>query len=340
MRMKTLLLAAAATVAFAVPALARDQIRVVGSSTVFPFATSVAEQFGRQGKFKAPVVESTGTGGGIKLFCTGVGTEHPDIANASRAMKKAEFETCAKNGVTDITEVLIGYDGIVMADKLGSPKANLSRKTIWLALARQVPKDGKLVPNFYKNWNEIDPNLPAAKIEVIGPPPTSGTRDAFVELVMDEGCKDFPEIKEIADAKAKARACGQIREDGAYIEAGENDNLIVQKLNASPDALGIFGYSFLDQNRDKVQGNPIEGAEPTFENIASGKYAVSRPLYFYVKGAHTGVIPGLKEYVQEFVSEKAFGKDGYLTDKGLIPLVDADRKKVRDSATALSKLAM
>lgn len=340
MRIKTLLLAAAATVAFAVPALARDQIRIVGSSTVFPFATSVAEQFGRQGKFKAPVVESTGTGGGIKLFCTGVGTEHPDIANASRAMKKAEFETCAKNGVTDITEVLIGYDGIVMADKLGSPKANLSRKTIWLALARQVPKDGKLVPNFYKNWNEIDPSLPAAKIEVIGPPPTSGTRDAFVELVMDVGCKDFPEIKAIADEKAKARACGQIREDGAYIEAGENDNLIVQKLNASPDALGIFGYSFLDQNRDKVQGNPVEGAEPTFENIASGKYSVSRPLYFYVKGAHTSVIPGLKEYVQEFVSEKAFGKEGYLTDKGLIPLVDAERKKVRDNATALSKLAM
>ena len=340
MRIKTLLLAAAATVAFAVPALARDQIRIVGSSTVFPFATSVAEQFGRQGKFKAPVVESTGTGGGIKLFCTGVGTEHPDIANASRAMKKAEFETCAKNGVTDITEVLIGYDGIVMADKLGSPKANLSRKTIWLALARQVPKDGKLVPNFYKNWNEIDPSLPAAKIEVIGPPPTSGTRDAFVELVMDVGCKDFPEIKAITDEKAKARACGQVREDGAYIEAGENDNLIVQKLNASPDALGIFGYSFLDQNRDKVQGNPVEGAEPTFENIASGKYSVSRPLYFYVKGAHAGVIPGLKEYVQEFVSEKAFGKDGYLTDKGLIPLVDAERKKVRDNATALSKLAM
>lgn len=337
-------LAVAAVAAAMIPAAAfgqaRDQIRIVGSSTVFPFSTAVAETFGRQGKFKTPVVESTGTGGGMRLFCAGVGTGHPDITNASRAMTKSEFETCGKNGVTDITEVTIGFDGIVVADKLGSAKMNLSRKDIYLALAEKVPLNGGLADNPYKTWAQVNPNLPNTKIEVIGPPPTSGTRDAFVELVMDFGCKDFPEIKAITDAKVKTAACSKIREDGAYIEAGENDNLIIQKLNTSPDALGIFGYSYLDQNKDKIQGTTIEGFDPTFDNISSAKYPVSRSIFFYVKNAHVGVIPGIKEFVAEFVSEKAYGKEGYLVDKGLIPLPDAARAKMRDAANGLSKLAM
>ena len=336
--------AVAALAAAMIPAAAfgqaRDQIRIVGSSTVFPFSTAVAEAFGRQGKFKTPVVESTGTGGGMRLFCAGVGTGHPDMTNASRPMTKSEFESCNKNGVTDITEVKIGFDGIVIADKLGSAKMNLSRKDIYLALAEKVPLNGGLAENPYKTWAQVNPNLPNTKIEVIGPPPTSGTRDAFIELVMDYGCKDFPEIKAITDAKIKLQACSKIREDGAYIEAGENDNLIIQKLNTSPEALGIFGYSFLDQNKDKVQGSQIEGFDSTFENISSGKYPVSRSIFFYVKNAHVGVIPGIKEFVTEFVSEKAYGKDGYLADKGLIPLPDADRAKVREASVGLAKLAM
>ncbi len=336
--------AVAALAAAMIPAAAfgqaRDQIRIVGSSTVFPFSTAVAEAFGRQGKFKTPVVESTGTGGGMRLFCAGVGTGHPDMTNASRPMTKSEFESCTKNGVTDITEVKIGFDGIVLADKLGSAKMNLSRKDVYLALAEKVPLNGGLAENPYKTWAQVNPNLPNTKIEVIGPPPTSGTRDAFVELVMDFGCKDFPEIKAITDAKIKTAACSKIREDGAYIEAGENDNLIIQKLNTSPDAIGIFGYSFLDQNKDKVQGSQIEGVDSTFENISSGKYSVSRSLFFYVKNAHVGVIPGIKEFVTEFVSEKAYGKDGYLGDKGLIPLPDADRAKTREASVSLTKHAM
>jgi phosphate transport system substrate-binding protein len=336
--------AVAALAAAMIPAAAfgqaRDQIRIVGSSTVFPFSTAVAEAFGRQGKFKTPVVESTGTGGGMRLFCAGVGTGHPDMTNASRPMTKSEFESCNKNGVTDITEVKIGFDGIVIADKLGSAKMNLSRKDIYLALAEKVPLNGGLAENPYKTWAQVNPNLPNTKIEVIGPPPTSGTRDAFIELVMDFGCKDFPEIKAITDAKIKAQACSKLREDGAYIEAGENDNLIIQKLNTSPEALGIFGYSFLDQNKDKVQGSQIEGVDSTFENISSGKFPISRSIFFYVKNAHVGVIPGIKEFVTEFVSEKAFGSDGYLTDKGLIPLPTADRAKVRDASVGLTKLAM
>jgi phosphate transport system substrate-binding protein len=336
--------AVAALAAAMIPAAAfgqaRDQIRIVGSSTVFPFSTAVAEAFGRQGKFKTPVVESTGTGGGMRLFCAGVGTGHPDMTNASRPMTKSEFESCNKNGVTDITEVKIGFDGIVIADKLGSAKMNLSRKDIYLALAEKVPLNGGLAENPYKTWAQVNPNLPNTKIEVIGPPPTSGTRDAFIELVMDFGCKDFPEIKAITDAKIKLQACSKIREDGAYIEAGENDNLIIQKLNTSPEALGIFGYSFLDQNKDKVQGSQIEGVDSTFENISSGKFPISRSIFFYVKNAHVGVIPGIKEFVTEFVSEKAFGSDGYLTDKGLIPLPTADRAKVREASVGLTKLAM
>ncbi len=339
---KTLAVAAVAlaTVAFGGAAEARDQIRMAGSSTVYPFATAVAEQFGKAGKFKTPVVESTGTGGGFKLFCAGIGPDHTDISNASRAIKSSEFEQCVKNGVTDVVEVKIGYDGIVLANSKKSKQMTVSRKQIFQALAKEVPVDGKLVANPYQTWNQIDPSLPSSKIEVLGPPPTSGTRDAFIELVMETAAEEFPELKAMKkdDAKAFKKAYSSIREDGAYVEAGENDNLIIQKLDANPDAFGIFGYSFLDQNSDKVQGSVVEGNSPTFENIAAGKYPVSRPLFFYVKKAHVGTIPGIKEYVAEFTSDKAWGKTGYLADKGLIPMSDAERKEWAEKANGLATL--
>lgn len=305
----------------------RDQINIVGSSTVFPFATLVAERFGKDTQFKTPKIESTGSGGGLKLFCAGLGATTPDIANASRAIKSSEIETCAKNGVKEITEVRFGYDGIVFANSLKGPDADFNAKQIFLALANKVPsQDGKsLIDNPYKNWSEIDPKLPNEKIEVLGPPPTSGTRDAFVELVMDKGCAAFP-VFETLDKDAKKAACQGIR-TGAYIEAGENDNLIVQKLSANPAAFGIFGFSYLEQNPDKIKGAAVDGVKPTFDNIASGKYPVSRSLYFYIKNAHVGMIPGLHEYAKAFVSDDAAGMDGYLVDAGLIPLPEADLKK-------------
>ena len=323
------------------PALARDQIRIVGSSTVFPFSTAVAEQFGRSTSFATPVVESTGTGGGLKLFCAGVGVEHPDITNASRRIKDSEFKTCTQNGVS-ITEVKIGYDGIVLANAVSGPDLKLTTRQIFLALAKMVPVDGKLVDNPYKKWSDIDPALPDEAIEVLGPPPTSGTRDAFVELAMEAGAEEFAELKALSKEdgkKFKAIAHG-IREDGAFVEAGENDNLIVQKLEANPHAVGIFGFSFLDQNGDKVKGATIGGIAPEFENIAAGDYAISRSLYFYVKRAHIGTIPGIKEFVTEFTSERAWGDDGYLVDKGLIPLTRQERDEVAKSAGELAPLSM
>ena len=339
--MHRLLLTAAATalVAIAAQAQARDQIRIVGSSTVFPFSTAVAEQFGQKSGHKTPVVESTGTGGGLKLFCAGVGEDTPDIANASRQIKKSELEACAKAGVTEVSEVKIGFDGIVLANSKQHPAFSLSEKEIWLALAKQVPVDGKLVANPYTKWDQIDPALPAEKIEVLGPPPTSGTRDAFVELVMDRACEEVAEVKTL-DADAKKAACQTIREDGAYIDAGENDNLIVQKLEANPAALGIFGFSFLDQNIDRLQGSTIQGVEPTFENIADAKYPVARSLYFYVKNGHVGAIPGIREFIAEFTSEAAIGDEGYLADKGLIPMPPDEREATRAQAAALTPLTM
>lgn len=338
---KTLAFAITAVVAttMAQSASARDQIRIVGSSTVFPFSSAVAEEFGRSTSFKTPVVESTGSGGGLKLFCAGVGVDHPDITNASRRIKSSEVELCAKNGVTDITEVKVGFDGIVFSNSKKSQQMTVTLEQIFLALAREVPVDGKLVANPYKMWNEIDPSLPAKKIEVLGPPPTSGTRDAFVELAMEGGAKANKFMKAL-DKKAFGAAAGSIREDGAYVEAGENDNLIVQKLDANPDAFGIFGFSFLDQNADKLQGSIVDGVDPTFELIADGSYPVSRSLYFYVKKAHVGVVPGITEYLNEFTAEKAWGPEGYLADKGLIPLPDAERKKVATDARGLANLSM
>ncbi|WP_292881909.1 PstS family phosphate ABC transporter substrate-binding protein [Nisaea sp.] len=340
--LKAIPLALAGVVAVAAAAEARDQIRIVGSSTVFPFSTSVAETFGKTSGFKTPVVESTGSGGGLKLFCSGVGVQHPDITNASRRIKASEVETCAKNGVADVIEIKIGFDGIVIGNDKGAASFDLTKKQLFLALAAEVPVDGKIVKNPYNTWSDIDSSLPNQPIEVLGPPPTSGTRDAFVELVMREGAEEFPELKAMAksDKKGFRKISDSMREDGKFIEAGENDNLIVQKLQANPNAMGIFGFSFLDQNSDKIKGANVLGVEPTFENIASGDYSVSRSLYFYVKKAHIGVVPGIEEYLAEFTSDKAIGDEGYLTDKGLIPLPAADRAKFREAATNKTNLVM
>lgn len=310
---------------------ARENISIVGSSTVFPFATAVAEEFGQTTSFNTPTIESTGSGGGLKLFCSGIGTEHPDITNASRKIKSSEIELCGKNGIKDITEVMFGYDGIVLASSKEGKQYQISLADIFMALALEIPENkdgtGKLVKNPYQNWNEVNPNLPNSKIQVFGPPPTSGTRDAFVELVMQEACKPMQAFDQF-DKKQKKKICSRIREDGGYIEAGENDNLIVQKLTTNPEALGIMGFSFLDQSRDLIQASKINDVEATFENIASGQYPVSRSLYFYVKDAHIGTIKGLKEYVAEFASDDASGEGGYLEEIGLIPLNTENRATV------------
>ncbi len=322
---------------------ARDYIYIVGSSTVYPFATVVAERFGRGSEFKTPKVESTGSGGGIKLFCDGVGVDYPDIANSSRAIKESELAICASNGVDEIVEVRIGYDGIVLANSSTAPAVSLSRKDLFLALAKQVPQaEGALVANPYKTWADVNPDLPATKIEVLGPPPTSGTRDAFVELAMEGGCKAIPWVAALADSDADRfkSICHTVREDGAFVEAGENDNLIVQKLAANKGAFGIFGFSFLDQNTEKVKGAAIDGVEPTFEAIADGDYPVSRPLYFYVKKAHVDVIPGLKGYLKEFTSERAWGEEGYLSDRGLIPMPEEERRRVATDVRELNPVPM
>lgn len=324
-------------------AQARDQIRIVGSSTVFPFSTAVAERFGKSTDFKTPVVESTGSGGGLKLFCAGVGVRNPDIANSSRRIKASEVKMCADNGVAEIVEIKIGYDGIVVANSKKTAQYELTLKDLFLALAKEVPDGGgKLIANPYKTWKDVNPGLPATRIEVLGPPPTSGTRDAFVELALEGGCKSFEWIKALkkSDKNQYKSICHTIREDGAYVEAGENDNLIVQKLEANPGALGIFGFSFLDQNSDKVRGSKIEGVEPEFELIAEGEYPVSRPLYFYAKKAHVGVIPGIAEFLAEFTSDKAWGEEGYLADKGLIPMLDDERAEWAEKAAGLTPLAM
>ncbi|MGB5512712.1 MAG: substrate-binding domain-containing protein [Woeseiaceae bacterium] len=322
----------------------RDYVYVVGSSTVYPFATVVAERFGRASQFKTPKIESTGSGGGLKLFCEGVGVNHPDIANSSRAIKQSEVDACAGNGVTEIIEVKIGYDGIVIANAIGAESVALSRTDIYKALAKEVPGDteGELIENPYVTWADVNPDLPAIRIEVLGPPPTSGTRDAFVELAMEGGCKTFPWINALksADKNQYKAICHTIREDGAFVEAGENDNLIVQKLEANPSAFGIFGFSFLDQNGEKVKGAMVDGVMPTFAAIADGDYPVSRPLYFYAKKAHVDVIPGLRGYLQEFTSERAWGEEGYLSDRGLIPMPDAERAAVAAAVRDLTPLSM
>ena len=313
---------------------ARDQVKTVGSSTVFPFSTVVAENFGKSTKFKTPVVESTGTGGGMKLFCKGVGVSHPDISNASRAIKKSEVKKCKEAGVTPI-EVKVGYDGIVVANNKNADKLSLTRDQLYRATAREVVVDGKFVVNPYKKWSDIDPSLPDFKIEVLGPPPTSGTRDAYVELVQHKACKKLGIKKKGPDGYKKR--CSAVREDGGYIEAGENDNLIIQKLGAEKRRFGIFGFSFLDENTDKVQGVTIDGVYPEFEDIASGKYPVSRPLFFYVKKEHLEGVKGLKEYVKFFISKQMVGEEGATVEKGLIPLPEDEYKSMTERVLAEMK---
>lgn len=323
---------------FAGQAEARDQIRIVGSSTVYPFTTTVAEQFGKTAGMKTPVVESTGTGGGMKLFCAGVGVGHPDATNASRAMKKSEFEDCQKNGVKDIVELKIGYDGLTIAhSKQGTPM-KLTMEQVFLAIAKDVPgPDGKLIPNPHKNWSDIDKSLPNVKIEVLGPPPTSGTRDSFHELFMEVGAGRIPAMKALkaSDKKAFDAAWKTIRQDGAYIEAGENDNVIVQKLEANKNAFGIFGYSFLEENTAKLRGVAVDGVEPNYETIAGGKYKGSRPLFIYVKKQHVGVVPDLDKFALEYVSARALGEDGYLAKKGLVTLPKAELESARKNVTGM-----
>ena len=325
--MKRFLLAASLIALAASPSFARDQIRIVGSSTVYPFSTAVAEAFGKSTGMKTPVVESTGTGGGVKLFCAGVGEDTPDFVNASRKIKKAEFEICKQNGVTDIVEFKIGFDGLTISMAASAPDVNLTRKQIFLALAAKVPdKDGKLIDNPYKMWSDIDPALPTKKIEVLGPPPTSGTRDSFAELYLKKGTEEFPSLVDLAakDVAAFDTVWKTVRTDGAYVEAGENDNLIIQKIIANPDAFGVFGFSFLEENRGKLKAASIEGDQATYESIALGNYKGSRLLYFYMKKAHLGLVPGMIEYVTEFTSKAAIGEDGYLLDKGLVGLKTCD----------------
>ena len=324
----------------------RDQINVVGSSTVYPFSTVVAENFGNKTGIKVPKIESTGSGGGMKLFCKGLGTGHPDITNASRRIKKNEFNQCKENGI-DVVEIKVGYDGIVIANSKKAKLLNLTKRQIFLALAKQVPEGnkegGSLVDNPYKKWSDIDPNLPNKKIEVLGPPPTSGTRDAFNELAIEGGCKTFPKLKAIKkqDKKKYKAICRAVREDGAFIEAGENDNLIVQKLVENENAFGVFGFSFLIENEDKIQGSTVDGMAPTMETIADKSYGVSRPLYFYVKLAHVDVIPGIREFLAEYTSDDSWGPGGYLEERGMIPMPENEReffKKNAEEIIPLTKL--
>jgi phosphate transport system substrate-binding protein len=328
------------------PALARDQLKIVGSSTVFPYTQAVAEEFGKKTGGKPPVVESTGTGGGMKIFCQGVGEANPDITGASRAMKKSEFELCTKNGVADVTEIQIGYDGLSVAQsKKGNP-IDLTKAQLFLALASEIPQGDKLVPNPYKKWSEVDKSLPDVAITVYGPPPTSGTRDAFVELAMHEGCKALEYYKKQKDSLSKddfekllKEKCTPMRQDGPFIEAGENDNLIVQRIEADPNALGIFGYSFLYENQDKLQGVKIAGVEPSFETIADKSYGLSRPLFIYIKNAHRKVIPGMNEFLAEYTSDAAMGPDGYLHERGLVVLGPDQLKEMQERAKNAEKMS-
>jgi phosphate transport system substrate-binding protein len=327
-KLKTIFITAVAVI-ISSQAIARDQIKIVGSSTVYPYTTVVAERFGKQGKFKAPVVESTGTGGGFKSFCGGVGVQHPDMTGASRAIKKDEMELCIKNGVTEILELPIGNDGLTFAHSIKAKDANFTKAQLWKAIAHDVVVDGKLVKNPYKNWKEIDKSLPDLKIEILVAPPTSGTRDAWDDLIMGKGCDEA--FKKLADQKN----CTKYREDAAVIEAGENDTLIVQKINSTPNAFGYFGYSYLIANKDKIKAAKIDGIAPTIDGIQKYTYPVARPLFLYAKKAHANVIPGFKEFLTEYTGKTAVGSTGYLYKVGLVPNAKETEEKVRDIATKL-----
>lgn len=320
-------------------ASARDAIRIVGSSTVFPYTQAVAEEFVNMGG-SSPVVEATGTGGGMQIFCGGIGADHADITGASRAMKSSEYELCQQNGVTDISEALIGFDGLSIAiSRSNEFDWDISLRDVYLALAAQVPVDGDWKDNPYQSWNEINSDLPAIPIVAYGPPPTSGTRDAFVELAMHAGCEELDYVKNGGfDGKWVEENCSRMRTDGPFIEAGENDNLIVQRLSSDPNAMGIFGYSFLFENLDVLKPVKLNGVEPDQDTIGDGSYPVSRPLFFYVKNAHRGVIPGLSEFVEEYMSENAMGPGGYLEERGLVVLPDERRAEVQSSVIGAANM--
>jgi len=314
-------------------AQSREEIRIVGSSTVFPYTQAVAEQFSSATGAASPIVESTGTGGGFQAFCGGIGEQHPDITGASRAIKASEYELCQTNGVTDITEALIGYDGLsLVVSRDNETDWDLTLAEIYQALGAQVPVNGEWVDNPYQTWNEINPDLPNVPILVYGPPPTSGTRDAFVELGMHAGCEELPFVQEGGfDGDWIEENCSRMRTDGPFIEAGENDNLIVQRLQADPNAMGIFGYSFLFENQDTLKDVRIGGVEANLDTIASFEYPISRPLYIYIKNAHRGVIPNLQEFVDEYMSEDALATDGYLGERGLVSLPEDELASVQEA---------
>ncbi len=334
MTIKMSTVALLSVVALGVSANARDQIKIVGSSTVYPFTSYVAEEFKAVSGNKTPVVESTGTGGGMKLFCAGDGLDTPDFTNASRPMKAEEFDTCVKNGVKDITGMMIGFDGIAIAQSNTNKEITLTKGQLFLALAEEVPsKDGNtLIKNPYKMWNEIDAALPSRKITVYGPPTTSGTRDSFDEMVMESASKKF---EAYGDKKGKYKA---IRQDGVFVPAGENDNLIVQKLAKDTAAFGIFGYSFLEENGDKVNGAMVDGIACTSENISSGKYPISRSLYVYAKNSHRSQVKGMDEFLRLYVDDKMIGQKGILKTIGLVPMTSEELKKVQAAVLAKTPL--
>ncbi|MFN3823490.1 MAG: substrate-binding domain-containing protein [Pseudorhodobacter sp.] len=321
-------------------ATARDQIRIVGSSTVFPYSQAAAEEFANQNGVAAPIVESIGTGGGFQAFCQGIGEAHPDMTGASRAMKKSEYDLCAGNGVTDITEALIGFDGLSMAvSRANTYDWDMTLGEMYQALGAQVEVNGAWVDNPFKKWSEINPDFPDTDIVVIGPPPTSGTRDAWVEIAMHRGCKQLDFVKAGGfDSAWVNENCSRMRVDGPFIEAGENDNLIVQQLIANQNAIGIFGYSFVYENLDQLKGVKLDGIEPNLETIADFSFPVARPLYFYVKNAHRGVIPNLQEMIEEYISDEALAPGGYLTERGLVPLPEAQRTKMQSNVSGASNM--
>lgn len=316
-----------------------EKIRIVGSSTVAPFAMTVAERFGATTRYPVPIVETTGTGGGFKTFCQRIGPDHPSISDASRLMSDGERDLCARNGITQITALAVGFDGIVIANARNAPVLDLTRTQLYLALAAEIP-DGKggYRSNPYDNWAEIDPSLPNEPIMVFGPPPTSGTRDAFTELGMEAGGLDLPELVALkaADPDAFKLRTHTIRTDGAWIDLGENDTAIIQSLIKTPAAIGVLGYSFLEQNGDRVKAAKLDGVPVTFENIASGAYPLSRSMYIYVKDQNLPLVPGLSVFVTEFVSDRAMGPEGYLLEKGLIPLPEEERLAQQAKAESLS----
>lgn len=326
---------AASLFATGAEAQTRDRIQITGSSTVFPFTTAVAERFGQRPGARTPIVESTGTGGGMRIFCGGVGVNTPDVTNASRRITQSEFNTCRQNGVSPI-ELMIGFDGIVVANSKSGRRVDFTLEQIYLALAAQIPNaQGQLVANPHRNWSDISPTLPNIRIEVIGPPPTSGTRDSFNELGLLAGCQAYHRGRNL---QADARACQQIRADGAFIEGGENDNIIVQRLVANANAFGVFGYSFLEENQDKIQGSHINGVADTVENIQNGRYPMARSMFVYFKREHLDLVPSLRDFIAEYASETALGDDGYLEKKGLVPLPRAQRDRVNAAVRAFTPM--